>query len=180
MTDHGAPLPPLRDDDTLAHVSTRDRRTMPLWAVILLSVLGAVVVTAVIGSLLVLAAADSERNLEVAALREQVRDLGAEPITADDIRNGITTVEGPTGQQGPRGAAGSAIRGAPGRDGLDGEPGPPGPPGDPGATGPPGEPGPSGPAPFAITIPDGNGGWCQAVDPDGDGVYACPPPPPPT
>jgi len=37
-----------------------------------------------------------------------------------------------------------------------------------------GEPGPAGPAAIAISVPDGQGGWCLATDGDGDGVYMCP------
>lgn len=90
---------------------------------------------------------------------------------------GIAGGTGPAGADGQPGA-----NGAPGEEGPTGPAGPPGAPGPAGATGeqgpqgPQGPAGPAGPRPNGIVIPDGNGGTCTALDPDGDGIYACPSP----
>jgi len=82
-----------------------------------------------------------------AALSEQVRDLGAEPIaeTGDGVAPKLLPLQGPrgipgvTGPRGPRG-----IVGTPGVDGRPGGNGKAGAPGTAGPAGPEGEPGPPG------------------------------------
>lgn len=96
------------------------------------------------------------------------------------------TVVGPRGQRGATGPPGAAGEdGAPGVAGPAGETGASGPAGPTGTAGPAGAQGPAGPqgpagedgrTPVGIEVPDGAGGSCLAVDPDGDGVYACPDP----
>jgi hypothetical protein len=93
---------------------------------------------------------------------------------------GATGEQGPPGPPGPPGPVGAdgingiSHRGEQGPPGVDGPPGPQGPAGETGAQGPQGAAGPVGPAPAGIVIPDGLGGFCTAVDPEGDGIYACP------
>jgi hypothetical protein len=93
---------------------------------------------------------------------------------------GATGEQGPQGEPGPPGPPGPVgpmgDEGLPGQGtrGETGSTGPQGPAGETGAQGPQGPAGPAGPAPSGIVIPDGLGGFCTAVDPDGDGIYACP------
>jgi hypothetical protein len=111
-------------------------------------------------------------------------ERGSRGLPGQDGRDGDDGAPGPPGEPGPPGPAGS--NGGPGSNGDPGAEGAQGPVGPIGATGPQGEPGPAGaqgpagpigatgPAPTGIVVPDGEGGWCTATDPDGDGVYACP------
>ena len=103
----------------------------------------------------------------IAALAEQVRELGGTPVTAPpgkdgpagepgkdgedgtDGRDGKDGTPGTPGSPGPSGAAGRpgavGSPGTPGAAGATGPPGVPGATGPAGPSGPPGEPGPRGP-----------------------------------
>lgn len=131
---------------------------------------------------------------DVAALREQVRSLGATPVApAPEVR----VERGATGDRGPAGP--------PGRDGRDARPasmdelvaavslfcgptscigpqgpqgpagpqGPTGPQGETGAAGPAGPPGEPGPAPQSFTFTAQGQRTFECTDPDGDGAYTC-------
>lgn len=135
-----------------------------------------------------------ERDALVAALQQQVIDLGGDPVVAtgslplDRGPAGRDGQDGQDGRDGRNGRDGIAVNGADGQDGQDGQDGRdstiPGPKGDRGEQGPPGAastvPGPPGPAgddgadglpgspPFSITI-----GNLVCTDPDGDLRYDC-------
>lgn len=111
-------------------------------------------------------------NADVAAaLEQQVRSLGEQPVATAPAPVGPPGPIGPRGQVGPRGPMGpQGLPGTDGEDGTDGQdgsdgadgvgiPGPAGPPGPPGPTGPSGPPGPAGPpgepGPPGPTCPEG-------------------------
>lgn len=135
----------------------------------------------------------------VGSLADQVRRLGARPVTT--VRGEPVLVQGPRGATGPAGPAGArGQRGAAGRDGADGArgpagrdgadgadgaPGPAGPAGEDGEAGPKGEQGEQGPAgyPDEIVYTDpgtpapGDETTYRCTDPDGDRTYTCEPSP---
>lgn len=95
---------------------------------------------------------------------------GPPGLVGQDGRDGRDGVDGRDGAPGPPGLPGldSTVPGPAGPSG------PAGPPGAPGPAGPVGQTGPKGDPAAGIIIPDGQGGTCTAVDPDRDGIYACP------
>lgn len=143
-----------------------------------------------------LAHAEADRQALAAdqeALRDQLIDLGEEPVVGPagvpgepgergpmgppgrDGRDGQDGAPGPAGPQGEQGPAG--VDGVDGAQGPQGEPGPTGPeglPGEPGPQGPQGEPGP---AVESFTFTWANTTW-TCTDPDGDQVYECQAAPP--
>lgn len=84
------------------------------------------------------------KDSAIAALSQQVRDLGGRPVGGPRGEPG-PAVTGPPGAQGATGPAGPAgPSGAPGKNGKDGATGATGAPGTVGAAGPVGPPGPQG------------------------------------
>ena len=104
---------------------------------------------------------DRKNDDDVAALQDQVIDLGEEPVIkpipgerGEQGDKGERGERGPRGERGERGPTGDTgaqgppgnqgATGPPGASGVPGPQGPEGPPGDPGETGPQGSPGPQG------------------------------------
>lgn len=105
-----------------------------------------------------------------AALRTQIEELGAVPVSEPVIGEaGVAGPEGPPGPRGPEGETGPrGPAGEPGADGVDGGPGPQGEPGATGPQGPPGEAGPPGPAgPAGPAGPEGPQGPAGPAGPAG-------------
>ncbi|MFJ9101277.1 collagen-like protein [Streptomyces sp. NPDC102405] len=92
-----------------------------------------------------------DKDTDIAALSQQVRDLGGKPVAGPPGAAGKSIVgpRGPKGEKGDQGAPGSpgasGSPGATGKDGADGTNGQAGEPGSVGVTGPAGPAGPAGP-----------------------------------
>jgi len=129
----------------------------------------------------------ADAEVAVAALAEQVKSLGAEPVVTPEDLGDVIALPGPAGPTGPAGKSGDpgpagppgepgtpgapGEPGAAGQAGTDGSDGEPGTPGEPGAEGPPGPAG-SGPASFTFQFREVT---FVCTDPDGDGTYDCHP-----
>ena len=123
-----------------------------------------------------------QKDTAIAALSQQVRDLGGKPVAGPKGERGESVV-GPSGPPGPVGPSGEpGPSGSPGRtgeagaDGSAGADGAAGEPGVVGATGPQGEPGPAGPqgeaGPAGPQGPAGEDGTDGQTCPDGYGLQA--------
>lgn len=129
-----------------SHVQARRRADLwfALGVVIALSVLAWVVIT-----IQGMAHDMKAKDADVAALAQQVRDLGGKPVAGPSGSpgkagaTGSPGAKGDTGNTGPAGSPGPS--GSPGKNGATGSPGPTGKPGPVGATGPVGPTGATGP-----------------------------------
>lgn len=116
-----------------------------------------------------------EKDSDIAALSQQVRDLGGKPVAGPRGEPGESVV-GPRGLPGEKGEPGepgpSGSPGKSGKDGVDGSDGAAGEPGAVGATGPAGPAGPQGePGPAG---PQGEPGPAGADGADGRDGQTCP------
>lgn len=147
-------------------MSVKIQRVVTILSALVLAVIGVVGVTALYtliltnqgqADLITTLSADNQ------ALREQVFELGEQPVAPppdereDEVTQGATGATGPAGPQGPKGEQGEP--GKDGVDGVDGQDGAPGAPGQNGSNGADGATGPMGPAgpqgPAGPTCPDG-------------------------
>jgi len=121
-----------------------------------------------------------QKDTAIAALSQQVRDLGGKPVAGPPGMPGDAGPSGPPGPVGPEGPAGEpGPSGSPGRTGATGEAGAEGSVGEPGAvgaTGPQGVPGPAGPqgepGPAGPEGPAGQDGEDGQTCPDGYSLQA--------
>lgn len=113
-----------------------------------------------------------EKDSAIAALSQQVRDLGGKPVSGPRGEPGpaVTGPAGPQGKTGPTGPPGPS--GAPGKNGKNGAAGATGEPGAVGATGPAGAAGP--PGPQGATGPQGERGEPGPQGVQGEPGPACP------
>lgn len=110
-----------------------------------------------------------QKGADVAALAQQVRDLGGKPVAGPRGEPGKTVVgpQGPKGDQGEPGSPGAS--GSPGKTGTPGKTGATGEPGAVGPTGPAGAVGPTGPqGPQGDTGPAGPAGPQGPQGPQGE------------
>ncbi len=175
-----------------------------IWFWILVIIGG--VSTGVLAAIILAISADTQRTrshvqaneVAIAALAEQVKALGGEPVVQPNQLtpgSNVVVVPGPAGPRGIDGKDGAAGEpGAPGLagpSGAQGEPGvpgageagpvgpsgPAGPQGEPGPAGAQGEPGPEGPPGpgFTVFSIDLGGVLFICSDPDGNGQFGCQP-----
>lgn len=165
-----------------------------IWFWILVVIGG--VSTGVLAAVILAISADTERTrnhvraneVALAALAEQVKTLGGDPVVQPNQLNpgsNVVVVPGPVGPRGIDGKDGAAgepgaagppgvtgTSGPPGTVGSPGDVGPQGPSGPQGMPGPQGPEGPTGPSPGSFTFTfEGINFVC--TDPDGDGNYQC-------
>jgi len=122
-----------------------------------------------------------EKDGDIAALSQQVRDLGGKPVAGPRGEPGKSVVgpRGPKGDAGEPGSPGpSGSTGKAGKDGSDGKAGAAGATGEPGAVGPTGPAGPAGPqgpqGDPGPAGPQGDPGPAGADGQDGQDGQTCP------